>query len=349
MQTTRLGRTNLTVTRTGFGALPLQCTEMSDAIRILRAAYDGGITFFDTARGYTDSECKIGRALSDVRDSIVLATKSTANTKSGVLADLETSLRELRTDHVDLMQLHNPKALPDLEDPESAYAGLIEAREKGMTRFIGITNHVRERATAAIDSGLFDTLQYPMCHISAPEDFDLIDRCKAADMAMIGMKSLCGGLITKLPPAFAFLRQYPNLVPIWGIQRMTELDELLALDANPPALNDEMWAIIENDRRELAGDFCRACGYCLPCPQKIPIPMAARIGLLVCRMPYQQFLSEGWHEQIHRIENCKDCGECRSRCPYGLDPPALLKKALVEYDAFYREHATCPTAPTPHV
>lgn len=339
MQTTRLGRTNLIVSRTGFGALPLQRVEMNEAVRILRRAYDAGVTFFDTARAYTDSEAKIGRALGDVRESIVIASKSTQTSKSGVLADLETSLRELGTDYVDLMQLHNPTELPNPDDPESSYAALLEAQEKGMTRFIGITNHVRERARAAIDSGLYDTLQYPMCHISAPEDIAIIERCKAADISMIGMKSLCGGLITKLPPAFAFLRQYENLVPIWGIQRMTELDELLSLDTCPPPLDEEMWAVIEEDRRELAGDFCRACGYCLPCPQGIPIPMAARMGLLLRRMPYRGFMTEHWHEQMHRIENCTECGECRSRCPYGLDCPAMLKKALVDYDAFYLEHA----------
>lgn len=338
METTRLGRTNLTVSRTGFGALPLQRTEMGEAIRILRAAYDGGITFFDTARAYTDSEEKIGRALSDVRDSIVIATKSTATTKSGVLADLETSLSNLRTDHVDVMQLHNPRVVLGLDDPESAFAGLVEAREKGMTRFIGITNHVRERAGVAIDSGLYDTLQYPMCHISAPEDIAFIERCKAADMAMIGMKSLSGGLITKLPPAFAFLRQFENVVPIWGVQRMTELEELLQMENNPPALDDETWAIIEQDRCELAGEFCRGCGYCLPCPQGIPVPMASRMGLLLRRAPYQGFLNGDWYTKMHLIENCTNCGDCRSRCPYGLDPAALVKKALVEYEAFYQEH-----------
>lgn len=336
MQTTRLGKTNLTVTRTGFGALPLQRTEMTEAIRILRAARDGGITFYDTARAYTDSEEKIGRAFEGVRDSVVIATKSTAKNRAGLLADLEVSLRELRTDYVDLMQLHNFNDVQDPEDPESAYAGLVEAREKGTTRFIGITNHVRERAVAAIESGLYDTLQYPICHISAPEDLAVAELCRQRDMAVIGMKSLSGGLLTKLPPAFAFLRQYENLVPIWGIQRMSELEELLALDADPPALDESMWAVIETDRCELADEFCRACGYCLPCPQGIPIPMASRMNLLLKRMPYEQFLSDHWHEQMHRIENCTDCGDCRSRCPYGLNPPDLLKKALVEYEGFYR-------------
>ena len=339
MEVTRLGRTNLTVTRTAFGVLPIQRTEMSEAVRILRRAYDAGITFYDTARGYSDSEEKIGHALSDVRDSITIATKTGARTKGQLLEHLTTSLRNMRTDYVDVMQLHNPDELPDADDPQSSYAGLLEARQKGMARFIGVTNHSLERALASVASGLYDTLQYPLCSISSPEDLALIDSCKAADVGLIAMKPMCGGLLSNMASAFAFLRQFENVVPIWGIQHMTELDELLELGANPPELDGRLRAAIDRDRTELAGEFCRACGYCLPCPADIPIPMAARIHLLVRRLPYQQFLSEAWREQMLRINDCEDCGQCREKCPYKLDPPALLKRALREYEVFYHQHA----------
>jgi uncharacterized protein len=338
METTTLGRTGLTVSRTAFGALPLQRVEMPEAVRILRRAYDAGITFYDTARVYTDSEEKIGRALSDVRGNIIIATKSGASTKSKVLEHLETSLRNLRTDYVDVMQLHNPDAVPDPNDPESAYAGLLEARQKGMVRFLGISNHRREVAESAIASGLFDTLQYPLSYLSSEDDLAVISKCRDADIGIIAMKALAGGLITDARIAYAFMRQHENLVPIWGIQRMSELEEFIELEANPPVLDDEMLAAIEHDRKELAADFCRACGYCLPCPQEIPIPMVARMSLLVRRMPYEQFLTEGWREKMHRVENCTDCGHCRAHCPYGLDTPALLKRQLAEYDAFCQQH-----------
>lgn len=339
MKLTRLGRTNITVTRTGFGVLPLQRVDMDEAERILRKAYDSGITFYDTARAYSDSEEKIGRALSGVRDSIVIATKSGATTKSGVMEHLETSLRNLKTDHVDILQLHNPSVLPDPNDPESSYAALVEAKKQGKIRFIGITNHARERAEAAVDSGLYDTLQYPLCSISSPQDLALIDRCKSADIGLIGMKPMSGGLLTNLRPAFAFLRQFENLVPIWGVQRMHELEELLAFDADPPVLDEALMAEIERDRRDLASSFCRACGYCLPCPADIPIPMAARMGLLLRRMPYQQFLTNEWDEKMSRIENCISCGHCKAHCPYGLDTPSLLKTMLDDYREFCEEHA----------
>ncbi len=334
MDRTILGRTGLEVTRTGFGVLPIQRVDMKEAARILRRAYEAGITFYDTARVYSDSEEKIAYALGDVRDKIVIATKSMATTREGVLADLETSLRNLRTDYVDILQLHNPERLPDPTDPDSSYAALVEAREKGMVRFIGMSQHSLERAVSAVNSGLYDTMQFPLSYISAPEDLAIIDICREKNIGLIAMKALSGGLLTQAKPAFAFLRQFENVVPIWGFQRMEELEELLALDANPPMLDSSIMETIEHDRQELMGNFCRGCGYCLPCPANIPIPMAARMGLCLQRMPYQQFLTPQWHEMMHNIESCTDCGHCRAHCPYGLDTPALLRRMLSEYDEF---------------
>ena len=338
MEKIRLGRTNLMVTRTSFGVLPLQRTPMEEAIRILKRAYEAGINFYDTARGYTDSEEKIGRALSDVRDYIIIATKNNGSTRKDVVEQLQTSLKALRTDYVDILQLHNPRTLPDPEDPESAYAGLLEAREKGMARFIGITSHSLVRAKIAVKSGLYDTLQYPLCHLSSADDLSIIELCARLDVGLIAMKPLSGGLITNARAAFAFFRQYETVVPIWGIQSMNELETFLALDANPPEFDASIRAAIEQDRRELSEEFCRACGYCLPCPVDIPIPMAARMGLLLKRMPYQQFLTDEWREKMLRINNCQDCGSCREKCPYNLNPPALLRKMLGIYEEFYQEH-----------
>lgn len=342
MQTTTLGRTNLRVTKTAFGVLPLQRVAMDEAVCILRRALDLGINFYDTARGYTDSEEKIGRAFEGMRDSVIIATKTWATTREGVIESLSTSLRCLRTDYVDLLQLHNPRTLPDPDDPDSSYAGLIEAQQKGMTRFIGVTSHSRERAMEAVRSGLYDTLQFPLCHLSSDEDLALIEMCARADVGLIAMKPLSGGLITNARAAFAFFQQYDNVIPIWGIQRMSELEELAALDATPPRLDASLLDEIEKDRRELAGSFCRACGYCLPCPADIPIPMAARMQLCLRRMPWQQFMTDDWYEKMHRVEKCQDCGHCRQHCPYGLDPPAMLRAALADYEAFYQAHKGSP-------
>ncbi len=334
MDITRLGRTDLRVTRTGFGVLPLQRTERSEATRILRRAYDAGITFFDTARGYTDSESKIGEALSDVRGRIVIATKTGASTRDLVIQDIAVSLRELRTDYIDILQLHNPSLLPEPDDPQSSYAALRELKQQGKIRFIGITCHSLARAQAALASGLYDTIQFPLNYLSSSEDLDLIDRCRERDVGLIAMKPLSGGLLTDPGPVFAFLRQFENLVPIWGLQHMRELEELLGLDAHPPELDSAMRQRILQDRNELAGDFCRACGYCLPCPVEIPIPMAARMPLLLRRMPHRQFMTVEWNEKMGRIRACSECDHCRKHCPYGLDTPVLLRKALADYEDF---------------
>ncbi len=335
MQTTTLGRTGLEVSRTGFGALPIQRVDFDIARAILRKAHAGGITFFDTARGYSDSEAKLGYALSDVRDEIILATKSSgARDRASLVGRLAISLDKLQTDHVDILQLHNPAELPDPNDPESLYAGLLEARDKGMTRFIGITNHKLANALAAARSGLYDTVQFPLSAISSEEDLTLVDVCREENVGLIAMKAMSGGLLTNAALAFTALRQYENVVPIWGIQRERELDEFLALEANPPVLDDAMRAEIEEEKEALAGDFCRGCGYCLPCPADIPIPMAARMSYLLRRSPSARFLTPEWQEKMHRIEDCQECGHCRDNCPYDLDTPALLRRMLEEYDQF---------------
>lgn len=332
MEHTRLGRTDLWVSRTAFGALPIQRVSFEQARTILRQAYEGGISFYDTARGYSDSEEKLGYALSDVRGGIVLATKSSgAQDKASLLERLEISLVNLRTDHVDLLQLHNPRTLPDPDDPDSLYAGLLEAKRRGMARYIGITNHQIANALAAARSGLYDTVQFPLSAISADVDLELIGVCRENDVGLIAMKALSGGLLTDARLAFAALRQYENVVPIWGIQRESELAEFLALEADPPMLDDDMRGAIEREKVELSGDFCRGCGYCLPCPVEIPIPMAARMGLLLRRSPSARFLAPEWQEQMRRIEDCLECRECSERCPYDLDTPALLKKMLADY------------------
>ncbi len=338
MQKTRLGRTGLMVTRSSFGALPIQRISFDEAKKILLKAYKGGINFYDTARMYTDSEEKLGYAFSDIRKDIIIATKSVATDRKTLLEHLETSLKNMKTDYVDILQLHNPGVLPDPEDPESSYAGMIEAKKKGMVRFIGITNHRIKTAIQAVESDLYDTMQFPLNSISSDIDLELIEICKKKDVGLIAMKAMSGGLITNSASTFAFLRQFDNVVPIWGIQREAELDEFLQLENNPPELTDELWEVIKRDRTELAGNFCRACGYCMPCPVGIEIPTQARISLLMRRAPYQPFLSHEFKEKMELINKCIECGQCKNHCPYSIDTPNLLKLQLQDYNEFYAKH-----------
>jgi aryl-alcohol dehydrogenase-like predicted oxidoreductase len=338
MNTMRLGKTNLIVGRSGFGALPIQRLSKDDAVRLLHKARDSGINFFDTARMYSDSEEKIGAAFSGDRQAVVIATKTLATTMAGVLADLAVSLANLETDYVDILQLHNPATLPDLSDQNGSYAGLLEARQKGMARFVGISNHSQEKAVVAARSGLYDTVQFPLSSLSSDKDLAVVTACREADVGLIAMKALSGGLVTNAATTFAFLRQYENVLPIWGIQRESELDEFLRMEEEPPLLDTRMWKLIAKDRQELGGRFCRGCGYCMPCPAGIQINWAARMSLLLRRAPYQGFLTDEWNDTMGRIRDCTQCGNCRSKCPYGLDTPELLRMNLDDYERFRAEH-----------
>ena len=317
MDMVTLGRTGITVPKNAFGALPVQRVEVDEGVRILRAAYDGGITFFDTARAYTDSEKKVGLAFAGMRDKVYIATKTAATTPEAFWKDLETSLKTLQTDYIDIYQFHNPSFCPKPGDGSGLYECMLKAKEQGRIRHIAITNHRLAVAEEAVESGLYDTLQFPFCYLATDADIRLAEKTAAAGMGFIAMKSLSGGLITNAAAAYAFAAQYPGVLPIWGVQRMSELEEFLAFMDAPPRMDDAMRALIEKDRQELMGDFCRGCGYCM--------------RQLIRRSPSAQWLSPAWQEKMLRIDNCLHCGHCMSRCPYGLNTPELLAKNLQDY------------------
>ncbi len=335
METIRLGRTNLVVTKNGFGALPVQRANMEDACRILRKAYDNGINYFDTARAYTDSEEKLGKALHDVRERIIISTKTMSNTVEGFWEQLHTSLRLLQTDYIDIYQFHNPSFCPKPDDGTGLYEAMLEAKTKGMIRHIGITNHRLAVAEEAVLSGLYDTLQFPFSYLASEKEEALVRLCEEHDVGFICMKALAGGLITRSDAAYAYLAQFP-VAPIWGIQHEHELDEFLSYNDNPPALTEELTTFIEQERRELTGEFCRGCGYCLPCPAGIEIHTCARMSLLLRRSPTAGHLSERGQAMMKKIEDCIHCGQCKSKCPYGLDTPTLLEKNYEDYKTFLK-------------
>ena len=331
METVRLGKTGIVTNKNAFGALPIQRITDEEAVHLLRKAYENGITFFDTARWYTDSEHKVGLAFEGMREKVFIATKTGAQNEEGFWQDLETSLTNLKTDYIDLYQFHNPAFCPKPEDESGLYDAALKAKEQGKIRHIGITNHRLTVAHEAIDSGLYETLQFPFCYLATKKDIELVDKCKRADMGFIAMKALSGGLINNSAAAYAFLAQYDNVLPIWGVQREAELDEFLSYIENPPTMTEELAEVIHHDREELLGDFCRGCGYCMPCPAGIEINNCARMSLLLRRAPYAGYLGAEWQENMMKIEKCIHCNQCKSKCPYGLDTPTLLQKNLEDY------------------
>lgn len=329
-----LGKTGLTIEKNGFGCLPIQRISRTDAAYLLRKAVDGGMTFFDTARGYSDSEEKLGYAFAGIREKLVIATKTGARTGAELRQHLETSLRNLRTEYIDIYQFHNPAFCPKPGGEDGLYDAALEAQAQGKIRFISITNHRLSVAHEAIDSGLYATLQFPYSYLSGPQEQELVDKCQAAGMGFIAMKGLAGGLIRNGFAAAAYMAQQPTVVPIWGVQHEWELDQFLACVKEPPALTEEYRAIIDHDRKELAGDFCRGCGYCMPCPVGIEINSCARMSLMLRRAPTAGWLTPEVQAKMERIKDCLHCGRCRSKCPYGLDTPRLLEENYADYQTY---------------
>lgn len=338
MNTFDFGKTGLKATAVSFGALPVQRCNMEDGIKLLRQAYDGGIRFFDTARAYTDSEEKIGRALADVRHDIVITSKSPANNGADYMKDLETSLKMLKTDYIDVYQFHNKPFTIAPGGEDGLYDAAVKARQQGKIRFIGTTQHSLKLANEAVDSGNFDSLQFPFSYLASEDDLKLVDKCLASGMGFIAMKALSGGLLTNARAIHAFMRAHPGVVPIYGIQRPEELEQFLAAEAEGVELNDELCAIIEKDRRELTGSFCRGCGYCMPCPAGIPLNNASRLIQLLTRSPIKGWMTPEFKEQMERVENCTHCGVCATRCPYHLKPYELIPESLKFYRKLYAEY-----------
>ncbi|SFB88690.1 aldo/keto reductase [Butyrivibrio sp. YAB3001] len=334
MKMVTLGKTGIVVPQNGFGALPIQRVSLEEAVKILRKAYDGGMRFFDTARAYSDSEEKLGAAFGNgyiKREDIIIATKTGAKTPEEFWQHLETSLEKLQTSYIDIYQFHLMGQCWKPGDGSGMYECMLEAKKQGRIKHIGGTAHKVGVAKELIESGLYETVQYPLSYLATEKEIDLIKMCNENNVGFICMKGLAGGLITNSRAAMAFVSQFDGTVPIWGIQRESELDEWLSYMDNAPEMDDDIYAFIQGERKELMGDFCRGCGYCMPCTMGIQINQCNRMTLMLRRAPSDSWLSEYWQAEMEKINNCINCGACLSKCPYELQIPTLLKKNLEDY------------------
>jgi len=331
MRSITLGKTGICVPQNAFGALPIQRTEKTEAVRILRRAFEGGMLYFDTARGYSDSEEKLGEAFDGMWDKLYIATKTHAHTPEAFWKDLDTSLSLLKTDHIDVYQFHQAPQCYAPGDGTGLYECMLEAKEQGKIRHIGLTAHKIEVAMEAAASGLYETIQFPFSYLSSDKDKELVALCRKNDVGFICMKGLAGGLITRSEAAMAFMTQYDNCLPIWGVQRMSELEEWLSYMTDTPEMTDELRAYIEKEKADLAGDFCRGCGYCMPCPMGIKINNCARMSLMIRRAPTAAWTNDTWQAEMKKIETCINCRQCTKKCPYELSTPELLKKNYEDY------------------
>lgn len=326
-----LGSTGYEVDQNAFGALPIQRIPEEDAVYLVRKAYEGGMRYFDTARAYSNSEERLGKAFEGMRDKVIIASKTMAKTPEQFWADLETSLTNLRTDYLDIHQFHCVDQVWQPGDGSDMYECMLEAKAQDKIRHIGVTAHKLEVAFDLVKSGLYETLQFPFSYLSGSREEELVALCKERNVGFVAMKGMAGGLINNSAAAMAYLSQFDNVLPIWGVQRETELDEWLSFFDEEPAMTPELQAVIDADRKELGGNFCRGCGYCEPCPEDIQIHQCARISLMMRRAPAAAWTNAYWQEEMENTQNCTECRACVKRCPYGLDIPELLKRNYEDF------------------
>lgn len=331
MNTVTLGRTGISVAQNQFGALPIQRISKDEAVALVHRAYDGGMRFFDTARAYSDSEEKLGVAFEGMRDKVYIASKTMAKTPGEFWEQLDTSLANLHTDYLDIYQFHCVDQVWAPGDGSGMYECMLQAKEQGKIRHIGVTAHKLEVAFDLVNSGLYETLQYPFSYLASEREHELVALCKQKDVGFLAMKGLAGGLITRSDAAMAYIAQFDNVLPIWGIQRESELSEWLSYFKDTPQMTPELQAFVVKEREQLAGNFCRGCGYCLPCTADIMINQCARMSLMLRRAPSKAWLTPQMQAEMAKVRDCTECGICMTRCPYGLDIPNLLKRNYEDY------------------
>ena len=328
-----LGRTCLRVRTMGFGGIPIQRVPEEEAVAVVKRCYEHGLNYFDTARGYTNSEERIGKALEGVRDEVYLATKSHQRTAEGIFRELETSLRNLRTDYVDVYQLHNV-ANEDQWKQVQAEGGALEAvyqaKEEGRVRHIGVTSHNPDLAAEIIRSGHFETLMVQYNYIITKPEEAVLPLCRQLNVGAIAMKPFGGGAFSNANTALKYVFNNPDVdLVIPGTLSVAEVDENVRVWLGNMRLTPREYELIEQDKQELGQMFCRGCDYCQPCPQEIPISFILRAERQTLRrMGWTDSRVEQVRKAKEKLEGCIHCGACESRCPYQLHIQELLPKAM---------------------
>jgi predicted aldo/keto reductase-like oxidoreductase len=326
----------LQVSRIGFGGIPIQRLSEPEAIRVVQRCLALGITFLDTAHGYTTSEERIGKALAGRREEVIVATKTPARDRATALEHLALSLKRLDIEVVDLWQLHNVSTFETYEEvlgPGGALEAAQQALEAGQVRHIGISSHSMDVALEAVASGHFQTVQFPFNFVSSEPAGQLLPLAREYDVGFIAMKPLGGGLLSDANLCIKYLLQFDNVVPDPGIERIHEIEEIAGIVAGPWALSAEEWQAIEGIRAEVGTRFCRRCGYCEPCPQGVRISVLMNIRSFWKRMPASTLAGDWFAEAVDCARDCIECGECEEKCPYQLP----IREMLVESIAFYEE------------
>ena len=335
MEYTTLGKTGLQISRMGFGGIPIQKVDVPAVRRLMETLAEKGVNYIDTARGYTVSEAYLGEALEGMRDQFVLATKSMSRTKEAMAQDIETSLKNLRTDYIDLYQMHNP-SLADLEKvtaPGGALEALLEAKAAGKIGHIGVTAHMESVFERALEMDWVETVMFPY-NIVETQGEALMQRCTEQNVGFICMKPLAGGALEDADLAMRFIAANKDVsVVIPGMYAVEEIEQNLSAVENEAPLSEAELEKIETIRRELGTQFCRRCNYCQPCTAGIGIS-----GIFVLEGYLQRYGLGDWAQQRYagmakKAGDCIGCGVCETRCPYNLPIREMLARCKEEFGA----------------
>ena len=342
MKKVRFGKTELMVSEIAFGGIPIQRLSHDDAVSVVRGVIDLGVNFIDTANGYSDSEEKIGAAIKDIpRDSLVIATKSGAKDKKTFLEHLDLSLKRLGVDYIDLYQHHgvsSGEAYDAIFAEGGAYEGMLEAVSSGKVRFPAFSSHDIPISLRMMREGKFFSVQLPFNYVDDDAKNEAIPLARELDMGFIAMKPFGGGLLGDANLSVKYLSQFEGIVPDPGIEKLSEMQEIVAIVQANEKFSAKDAEAIEKVRQELGSSWCHRCNYCQPCPQKINISGMLTLESFFKRMPHERFLSMA-RESLASAKNCTGCRTCVGRCPYNLDIPNLISEKVVVWDKYMAENA----------
>jgi uncharacterized protein len=334
IESLKLGKTDMKVSRLGFGSIPIQRLSENEAINVIKRCLELGINFLDTANAYSTSEERIGKAIAGQREKVFIATKTAAISAEVIRKNLRLSLERLKTDYIDLYQLHGVSDFKSLERilaPEGLLAVLEEAKKEGLIRHIGITSHQIDVAKKAVQSGRFETLMFPF-NFLAPEAAEvLLPVCQEQDTGFIAMKPMAGGMVENASVCIKYLMQFPGVIFIPGIEKISEIDEIYNIVQAKSAMTEVDLRQMAQIKAELGSTFCHRCDYCQPCTAEIPISMMMTVKSFYKRVPLERFFGEMVTPAMEKAAKCTDCGKCEERCPYHLPIRKMISEQVKWY------------------
>ena len=335
MEKVRLGKTNLIVTKLGWGGIPIQRVGEREAVSVIRTVVDMGVDLLDTARAYTNSEHRIGLTLQKIDKPVILSSKSIMRSTK-IYDDVHESLKQMKVRKVNIYHLHGVSSFEEYDKvtaPGGAYEGLQRARDEGLIDHIGMTSHNLDVLERAIEDGHFEVVMVCYSFLEPKAALKVLPLAKEKDIGVLAMKPFSGGVIEEVGPALRFVLSTPNIVSIPGSETLEKANENWRIFTEGYSLTDQDVERMEAIKREFDHQFCRRCDYCQPCTEKIHIQFALGLKTLFKRMgPHAQEL--GWvKDLIEKARKCSECGDCLPRCPYQLPIPYLIKENLSWYDS----------------